>query len=141
MIVRLAGLSAAPRLQTDKMPGRRGKVRREQEGRAPDPGLVSREDTMRFNRTLARSALLAMLALPACADSTQGIADKTINISNLGPFSGESAVFNPLNYGPEAYLRYINAQGGVHGRKFETIFADDACNEAKAPIIRRSSRS
>src|SRR6185295_13558166 len=52
-------------------------------------------------------------------------------IGSLGPFSGESTVFNPLNYGPEAYLRAANAEGGVHGRKFESVFADDACNEAK----------
>jgi len=65
------------------------------------------------------------------ADNTQGITDTTIKIGNLGPFSGEATVFNPLNYGPEAYLRYVNDHGGVNGRKFETIFADDACNEAK----------
>jgi branched-chain amino acid transport system substrate-binding protein len=88
---------------------------------------------MRFCRSIAAAAFLlaASGALPAQADNTQGITDTTIKIGNLGPFSGESAVFNPLNYGPEAYLRYINAQGGVHGRKFETVFADDACNEAK----------
>ena len=75
--------------------------------------------------------LVALAATPASADNMQGITDKTIKIGNLGPFTGDSAVFNPLNYGPEAYLRHVNAQGGVHGRKFETVFADDACNEAK----------
>jgi branched-chain amino acid transport system substrate-binding protein len=77
-------------------------------------------------------ALIAMaLAIPASADSTQGITDATIVIGNLGPFSGPSSVFTPLNYGHEAYLRYINEQGGVNGRKFATVFADDSCNEAK----------
>ena len=85
---------------------------------------------MRFCLPIVAALVLAG-ALPARADNTQGITDTTIKIGNLGPFSGESTVFNPLNYGPEAYLRYINAQGGVHGRKFETVFADDACNEAK----------
>jgi branched-chain amino acid transport system substrate-binding protein len=80
---------------------------------------------------LAATAFVAAAATPALADSMQGITDKTIKIGNLGPFTGEAAVFNPLNYGPEAYLRYINDKGGVHGRKFETVFADDACNEAK----------
>ena len=75
--------------------------------------------------------LVTFAATPASADNMQGITDKTIKIGNLGPFTGDSAVFNPLNYGPEAYLRHVNAQGGVHGRKFETVFADDACNEAK----------
>jgi branched-chain amino acid transport system substrate-binding protein len=79
----------------------------------------------------AAIVLMAAMASAAHADNTQGITATTIKIGNLGPFSGESAVFNPLNYGPEAYLRYINDHGGINGRKFETVFADDACNEAK----------
>ncbi len=89
---------------------------------------------MRFKRpacTAATLAIIAVTALPVQAENTQGITDTTIRIGNLGPFSGESSGFTPLNYGPDAYLRHINAQGGVHGRKFETVFADDACNEAK----------
>jgi branched-chain amino acid transport system substrate-binding protein len=92
---------------------------------------------MRFYLTAAAVAVTAVavlgaMATPASAQgNTQGITDTTIKIGSLGPFSGESTVFNPLNYGPEAYLRAANAEGGVHGRKFETVFADDACNEAK----------
>jgi branched-chain amino acid transport system substrate-binding protein len=85
----------------------------------------------RLASTAAALVLLAAMAPTARADNTQGITATSIKIGNLGPFTGESAVFNPLNYGPEAYLRYINDQGGINGRKFETIFADDACNEAK----------
>src|SRR5690242_325365 len=85
---------------------------------------------MRFRHAVL--AMLAMaLALPANADNTQGITDSTIKIGNLGPFSGPQSTFTPLNYGPEAYLRYINEQGGVNGHKFVTVFADDSCNEAK----------
>jgi branched-chain amino acid transport system substrate-binding protein len=88
---------------------------------------------MRSHTLLGAAAAVAALvaAAPALADTMQGITETTIKIGNLGPFTGDSAVFNPLNYGPEAYLRHVNAQGGVHGRKFETVFADDACNEAK----------
>jgi branched-chain amino acid transport system substrate-binding protein len=89
----------------------------------------------RFRRAVCASGLLlAAVALApsvARAQNTQGITDTTIKIGNLGPFSGDASVFLPLNYGPEAYLRYVNAQGGINGRKFETVFADDACNEAK----------
>jgi branched-chain amino acid transport system substrate-binding protein len=86
---------------------------------------------MQLSKTFCAMAAIAALASPALADNMQGITDKTIKIGNLGPFSGEAAVFNPLNYGAEAYLRYINDKGGIHGRKFETVFADSACNEAK----------
>ena len=85
---------------------------------------------MRFRHAII--ALIATtLAIPAHADSTQGITDTTIVIGNMGPFSGPSSVFTPLNYGPEAYFRYVNEQGGVNGRKFTSVFADDSCNEAK----------
>ncbi len=86
---------------------------------------------MRIRRAIFAFLAMAGLAAGASADSTQGITDNTIIIGNLGPFSGPSSVFTPLNYGPEAYLRYINDQGGVNGRKFTTVFADDACNETK----------
>ncbi|HZS85797.1 MAG TPA: ABC transporter substrate-binding protein [Stellaceae bacterium] len=89
---------------------------------------------MRFSLALHAAAFaagFAMIATPARADNLQGITDTTIKIGNLGPFTGQASVFDPLNYGPEAYLRYINAQGGIYGRKFETVFADSACNEAK----------
>ena len=86
---------------------------------------------MRIWQAIVAVFVMAVLALPAAADSTQGITATTITIGNLGPFSGPASVFTPLNYGPDAYLRYINAQGGVNGRKFVTVFADSSCNEAK----------
>ncbi len=72
---------------------------------------------------------LGWLAGPAGADNTQGISATTIKIGNMGPYTGDASSFSALNYGPTAYLRYINAQGGVHGRKFEIVTADDGCKE------------
>jgi branched-chain amino acid transport system substrate-binding protein len=86
---------------------------------------------MRVWQAIVAFSVVAFLTLPAVADSTQGITSTTITIGNLGPFSGPASVFTPLNYGADAYLRYINAQGGVDGRKFVTVFADSSCNEAK----------
>jgi branched-chain amino acid transport system substrate-binding protein len=108
-------------------------------GRPVRPNRISARQgrsTMALRVMKPLSMLFAAVALvapglPAAADNTQGITDTTIRIGNLGPFSGDSSVFAPLNWGPEAYLRYINDKGGVHGRKFETVFADDSCNEAK----------
>ena len=81
-------------------------------------------------RLAVAAGVLLLPAVAAAADGTQGITKDTITIGELGPFSGPESVFTPLNYGAVAYLRYINAQGGVHGRKFKIDFADDACNEA-----------
>jgi branched-chain amino acid transport system substrate-binding protein len=87
---------------------------------------------MRSRLTLVAAAA-SLLALawsgPAAADSTQGITDTTIKIGNMGPYTGDASSFSALNYGPLAYFRAVNAQGGVHGRKFELVTADDACKE------------
>jgi len=86
---------------------------------------------MRITQAIIAVVAMAGLATAARADSTQGITASTIMIGNMGPFSGPQSTFTPLNYGPEAYFRYINEQGGVNGHKFVTVFADDSCNEAK----------
>ncbi len=61
----------------------------------------------------------------------RGVTDTSIKIVNIGPFTGKCAIFNPLNYGSMAYMRYINDMGGVFGRKFDIVLGDTACNEAK----------
>ncbi|HKW94232.1 MAG TPA: ABC transporter substrate-binding protein [Methylomirabilota bacterium] len=77
-------------------------------------------------------ALVALVLGPTTtsADNTQGITDTTIRIGSIGPYTGDNSSYSALNYGPLAYFRYVNSQGGVHGRKFEVVAADDACKEA-----------
>jgi len=85
--------------------------------------------THRFT-ALGLALLISTLgSITARADSTQGITDTTIRIGNMGPYTGDASSFSALNYGPMAYFRYINSQGGIHGRKFEMVTADDACKE------------
>jgi branched-chain amino acid transport system substrate-binding protein len=85
------------------------------------------------NRIIVAAAIALALALgaggAATADNTQGITETTIRIGNLGPYTGDASSYSALNFGPTAYFRYINSQGGVHGRKFEIVTADDACKE------------
>jgi branched-chain amino acid transport system substrate-binding protein len=91
---------------------------------------------MRVGKIFVTTALVAFFSVAAtlsalAGGNTQGITATTIKIGMMGPYSGVNSAFDPLDYGPAAYLRYINAQGGVHGRKFDIIFADDACNETQ----------
>jgi branched-chain amino acid transport system substrate-binding protein len=81
---------------------------------------------MRFVYAVLFSLVGATAAM--AAGNTQGITPTTIKIGMIGPYSGVDSAFDPLDYGPAAYLRYINAEGGVNGRKFDIIFADSACN-------------
>lgn len=83
-----------------------------------------------LSRLTLMAAVLASVSGNAIA-AERGVTDTSIKIGNIGPFSGKAAVFNPLNYGSVAYMRYINDMGGVFGRKFDIILGDTACNEAK----------
>ena len=47
------------------------------------------------------------------------------------PLSGEAAAFGAVGPGAKAYFDYVNSRGGVHGRKIEYRFYDDAYNPAQ----------
>jgi len=83
-----------------------------------------------FNSSLAALAAV-LLASPASAADTTGITDTTIKIGIPGPFTGNASSYSKAEIGLDAYYKWINDQGGIHGRKFETILEDYACAEAK----------
>ena len=67
-----------------------------------------------FKRKISTVALAASIALiSGTAAAERGVTDTSIKIGNIGPFSGKAAMFNPLNYGSVAYMRYINDMGGI----------------------------
>ena len=76
------------------------------------------------------AAAIAVVSGPVIAQE-RGVSDTAIKIGNIGPFTGKAAMFNPLNYGSVAYMRYVNDMGGVFGRKFDVVFGDTACDPAK----------
>lgn len=85
-----------------------------------------------FHTAAALASAFAFAAGSGAASAEErGVTDTTIRIGNIGPFTGKAAIFNPLNYGSAAYMRYVNDLGGVYGRKFEIVFGDTACAEAK----------
>ena len=87
--------------------------------------------TKRNTLHTAAVALAFAAGWGAASAEERGVTDTTIRIGNIGPFTGKAAIFNPLNYGSAAYMRYVNDLGGVYGRKFEIVFGDTACAEAK----------
>lgn len=88
---------------------------------------------MTFKATLRVFAAVAavMVAWAATADDTTGITDTTIKIGIMGPFTGNASSYSKAEIGLDAYYKWINDQGGIHGRKIVTILEDYACNEAK----------
>lgn len=56
---------------------------------------------------------------------TQGVSDDEILIGTLGPQSGPLAVYDLVRKGMESYFKYVNENGGVHGRNLKLIAYDD----------------
>ena len=78
---------------------------------------------------------LAMMAGSAIAQDTTGVTDTTIKIGVPGPLTGPNASFGAAVLGIEAYYKWVNENGGVHGRKIEVVVGDTACDEAKGIAV------
>jgi len=53
------------------------------------------------------------------------------------PLTGEAAAFGSVGPGAKAYFDYVNAKGGVNGRKIDYRYYDDAYNPAQTVQLTR----
>jgi ABC-type branched-subunit amino acid transport system substrate-binding protein len=76
----------------------------------------------------------AALAFSALAEP--GVTKNTIKLGSYLPLqSGLAAGATQMKEGTEAYFRYINDQGGVHGRKIEWIVENDSYNPQQTVAV------
>lgn len=89
-------------------------------------------------RSLARVAVLAVAALTAAAapldaqTKVPGVTDTEIVIGLTAPMSGPASIYGNLAIAKEAWARYVNDQGGVHGRKLKVVLKDDGFHPGRA---------
>jgi ABC-type branched-subunit amino acid transport system substrate-binding protein len=84
--------------------------------------------------------LLVGLLIPATLGEAQerGITPTEIVIGTTVPLSGPAAYWGlGVGKGIEAYLKWINDQGGIHGRKFRMVTRDDSYLPARAALNAR----
>ena len=85
---------------------------------------------------LAAAVLPAFLAGGALAEP--GITDKSILIGQAAGFTGSVAgAVKEMTSGAQAYFDYVNAKGGIHGRKIVLESADDGFDPKKSPEVFR----
>ena len=84
---------------------------------------------------LRLAALLALL-LFACK-APEPDAPKTLKIGSYGPLSGPAASWGAMLRGMSAYFDFVDDQGGIHGRRIEFVYRDDAYNPARTPAVVR----
>ncbi len=76
------------------------------------------------------SALL-VLGLAGAGSAEVGVTDTEIHIGQWSPQTGPAAPWGAAARGTDAYFKWINANGGIHGRKLVHHYFDDAYNPAK----------
>jgi len=86
-----------------------------------------------------RTLLLCMLAAAVLATAagarptaTPGVSSTEIKIGSTVPLSGEAAIAGNVARGIDAYFKYVNAKGGVLGRKLKFIYLDDGYDPGRA---------
>jgi branched-chain amino acid transport system substrate-binding protein len=77
------------------------------------------------------AAAAAVALSPAAAP---GVTPTTITIGGTVPLSGPAAAFGSVAHGSDAYFKYVNAHGGVHGRKIVYKYVDDGYEPAKTIV-------
>ncbi len=85
---------------------------------------------------ISRVALAALAALVVTAGAgartaqDPGVTPATVLLGGTVPLTGEAAAFGSVGPGAKAYFDYVNASGGVNGRRISYTFYDDAYNPA-----------
>ncbi len=81
----------------------------------------------------AIAAVMAIAGTPAAAQKKYGpgVSDNEIKIGNIMPYSGPASAYGEIGKTEAAYIRKVNAEGGVNGRKINFISYDDAYSPPK----------
>ena len=82
-------------------------------------------------------ALVLTTATSAHPVSDPGVTATSILIGGTVPLTGEAAAFGSVGPGAKAYFDYVNAAGGVNGRKIEYRYYDDAYNPSQTVQLTR----
>jgi ABC-type branched-subunit amino acid transport system substrate-binding protein len=85
-------------------------------------------------KLLALGALAAAaLGLPGggVSGGTPGVTSTEILIGGTVPLSGSASAFGTVGPGANAYFKYVNAHGGVFGRKIRYLWRDDGYDPSR----------
>ena len=87
---------------------------------------------------LGTAFLIALVVSSPVARAETGVTPDTIVLGQAAVFSGPAAQLGiQMNNGIKVYLNYINAKGGVHGRKISLVTEDDRYEASVAALASR----
>src|ERR1700751_3911794 len=87
-----------------------------------------------FHLATGAALAVALAASPALAQKKYdpGASDTEIKIGQTNPFSGPASAYATIGKTQAAYMKMINDQGGVNGRKINLIQYDDSYSPPQA---------
>ncbi|HEX3792238.1 MAG TPA: ABC transporter substrate-binding protein [Pseudonocardiaceae bacterium] len=98
-----------------------------------------------FSNLRAIAVLAAAVALTATAcggsggsssSATPGITDTTVTIGSTDPLTGQAAPgYSEIPVAAQAYFDYLNAAGGINGRKITLKYLDDGYNPTQTVTL------
>src|SRR6195952_1928265 len=91
-----------------------------------------RNGTLRLVTASAIAVALSASSATAQKKYDTGATDTEIKIGQTVPFSGPASAYATIGKAQAAYIKMINDQGGVNGRKINLIQYDDAYSPPKA---------
>jgi branched-chain amino acid transport system substrate-binding protein len=77
-------------------------------------------------------AAVCVAAAGARSTAVPGVTPKEVKLGSTVPLSGEAQVAGNVARGADAYFKYVNAKGGVLGRKIVFKYLDDGYDPARA---------
>lgn len=69
-----------------------------------------------------------LLAISVSAKAEVGVTDTEVVVGTWGPLTGPASVLGTITMSFDAYFKFINSLGGIHGRRIRLIMKDDAYN-------------
>jgi branched-chain amino acid transport system substrate-binding protein len=85
----------------------------------------------RYLCAIALAALLVAGIATASTNATPGVSATAITLGSSGPLTGEAAAAAGVLRGAEGYFKYVNARGGVNGRKIDFKYLDDGYDPSR----------
>ncbi len=76
-------------------------------------------------RILFAWLLYSAMIISAATENAPGVTDTEIKIGQTMPYTGPAARFSAAGLAEMAYMKMINDQGGINGRKINLISVDD----------------
>jgi branched-chain amino acid transport system substrate-binding protein len=77
-------------------------------------------------------AVVAAASAGARPNATPGVTATEIHLGSSVPLSGEASIAGNVARGIDAYFNYVNAKGGVFGRKIKYTYLDDGYDPGRA---------